>query len=175
MLIKRLTFLIFIISNTAYAYNFSGGEITIPQGFEKPMTRTLGGGATTTSFKYPHTKDKATILQITSWTPDQKMPPLTLEGRKEANISYLLHFLSGVEERRTDFSRGKIEFITISNVPTARIMWSGKSEGKSLYGVMYSFIHNSNIYSLHTQGFASISTPTINLSADAIEGIQLKR
>lgn len=167
---------LFFYSITSYAFEFEGGVINIPGSFEGPIKKDMGTQGRIYAFRKLHRDGNgATLLQITVLTPDKKFPPLSDEKLKEGASHYLLMMLSGVERRRTNFHKTDIENIRISGVPAAKIHWSGNVKNKIAEGIMYSYIHNSNIISLHTQDYKKYNSRYINQAARAFEKIKINK
>lgn len=170
-----LTILLLSFSMHSYGFEFEGGTIKIPHNFEGPITKNLGPQGKAYGFRNLH-KDRqnATLLQITVLDPGKKFPPLSEQQLKEGASHYLLNMLSGVERRRTEFKKSKIEHIKISGIPTAKIHWSGYVSNQKAEGIMYCYIYNSRVISLHTQDLKKYSDKYLNQAAKAFETIRIK-
>ncbi|MCV6623458.1 MAG: hypothetical protein OIF51_17095 [Cellvibrionaceae bacterium] len=175
MIIRNIFFLLLLLSGIAQAYEFEDGSIEIPEGFEGPITQNMGQGVSSTAFSFLHGEAGGTLLQITTWNPGQKFPNMPKEELKDGSAQYLLQFLGGIERKRENFERGKVEFVEVSDHPLAKVNWKGNVMGKSVHGTMYCFIYNSKIYSFHTQDLASFNKKYTNLAVKAFESMQLKR
>lgn len=172
---RYLYLLFFLVSVQVQAYEFGDGSIKIPEGFEGPVTQSMRQGASVTAYTYPHDSNTGTLLQITSWNPNQSFPQMTNEELKVGSEKYLLQFLSGIQRKRDSFKKSGVEFIQISGQSVAKIKWSGAIQGKEVHGIMYCLIYNSKIYSFHTQDFSSFKGKYTQLAVGAFESIELKR
>ncbi len=158
-----------------YAYDFGDGSIDVPEGFEGPVEKSMGQGATTTAFTYPHGNGGGALLQITAWDPGQDFPQMSDDQLRAGSKQYLLQLIAGVERKRNEFKQQKVEFIQISGHPAAKVTWSGELQGKDVHGVMYCLIFNSKIYSFHTQDFSSFNERYSALAVNAIEAVELEK
>ena len=175
MTIRSFLFLIVLISGAVNAYDFGDGSIDIPEGFEGPITQSMGAGASSTAFTFHHDSSGGTLLQITTWNPGQTFPSMSIEELRAGSEQYLLQFLGGIERKRENFKQSQVEFIQISGHPVAKVSWSGKAQGEDVHGVMYCLVFNSKIYSFHTQDFSSFGGIHTNSAVEAFESIELKR
>ena len=176
--IKASFLLMLLMSLTLQAgeFTFADAKIQIPAGFEGPMTQDMGNGMSNIGFRKPHKENQhATLLQISVWSPGQRFPSLTNEELKQGASKYLLQFLSGVARKRSDFKKSDIEFVEISGVPAAKVKWTGNFDNISMHGVMYCYVYNSKIISLHTQDMVDFEGVFINKAVASFESITLKK
>lgn len=160
----------------AKEFSFADASINIPEGFEGPIERSMGQGAKTIAFRNLHEDgNNATLLQITTWNPGKPLPKMTDDELKKGSAQYLEQFLSGVARKRNNFEKSEIEYIEISGVPVAKIMWSGEIDSKQAHGVMYCYVFNSKIISLHTQDLIKFNGRFLNQVVKAFESIKLAR
>ena len=117
-----------VTSAAAETFRFEGGSVEIPVGFTGPVEQRRGTELVLYGFTKRHAgRETATLLQITVLQPPGGLEPRTAE-------KYLLDFLGGVERRRTNFSRGPVESITIGGQAIARVNWRGRAENQSMKG-----------------------------------------
>jgi len=170
-----LFFLFVLISSTVKAYDFGDGSINIPDGFEGPITQSVGQGASLIGFTFPHGSAGGALLQITIWNPGQKFPEMSINELKAGSEKYLLQFLGGIEKKRNNFKQSQVEFVQISGNPAAKVTWTGLVQGEEAHGVMYCLVFNSTIYSFHTQDLSSYGGRYTKLAVNAFESIELKK
>ena len=170
-----LIFFLLLFSGFVQAFEFNGGKIDIPDGFEGPRSKSMGQGAKSIAYIYPHDDDTGTLLQITIWNLGRTFPSVSSEELKVRSEQNLMQFLSGIERRREDFKREQVEFVQISGHPAAKVAWSGKAEGKNIHGIMYCLILNSKIYIFHTQDFSSFKAKYTGQAVNAIEKTEFNR
>jgi hypothetical protein len=164
------------ISTGADEYSFADASIKIPAGFEGPFEQSMGPGTSAIAFRHLHGDgNDATLLQITIWNPGKPFPEMSDDELKEGAAQYLAQFLSGVARKRNNFKQGDVEFITISDVPVAKVDWSGDLGLKKAHGVMYCYIFNSKIVSLHTQDLVEFNELYLEQAVKAFETIKLAR
>jgi len=165
-----------VVSFASKAFDFGGGKIDIPFPFLGPTIAKPNPDVEVYGFTKSHFIDgKSALLQISKFSPPGGIPELGEEERIKSSKQYLLQFLSGVERQRSDFAKGSIEIIHISDLPVAKIKWRGKAHGESLNGVMYCLIHAGSIVSFHTQDFTSYNDEFIELAVNSIENLTLER
>ena len=170
---KLLTFIFLCsLSVNSYALSFGGGDITPPNGFKGPIVKELGQGAKSIAFFKEHSGQFKTLLQLNIFDTGKEIPPMKDDELKQGISQYLLQFLSGVARKRQNFTKGKIEFISISGATTAKIKWSGSAHGMDLEGVMYCYINGSKIISMHTQDLKSHNGVYINQAVQSFESIK---
>jgi len=172
---KKLLILFFVFTPPVQAFDFEGGSLHIPAGFEGPITQDLNGQGNVYAFKRPHKDTSAALLQISVFDPGQKFPELSQEEMKEAASQYLLQFLGGVERRRTNFQRGPVQFLRIGGLPLAKISWNGDHNQQRLEGVMYCYIFKSRIVNLHTQDYSKYNRQYIEQAVRAFESMHIAR
>jgi len=171
-----IAILLLSYSVMGYTFDFEGGHISIPQNFEGPITKNMGSQGTAYAFGRKHSDGKtATLLQLSVFNPGQKFPSLSQKELKEAAAHYLIEILRGVERRRTNFQKSKISYIQISGIPAAKIYWSGSASSRKIEGVMYCYIRNSDVISLHTQDFKEYKGKYISQAVNAFESIRINR
>ena len=164
------------ISTSANEYSFADASIKIPAGFEGPIEQKMGQGTSAIAFRHLHEDgNNATLLQITTWNPGKPFPEMSDDELKKGTAQYLAQFLSGVARKRNNFEQGDIEFITISDVPVAKVEWSGQLGSKKAHGVMYCYVFNSKIVSLHTQDLVEFNGLYLEQAVKAFETIKLAR
>jgi len=160
----------------ASEFNFADASIDIPEGFEGPIERSMGQGASTIAFRNLHEDgNNATLLQITTWNSGKTFPEMTDDELKKGSAQYLEQFLSGIARKRNSFEKSEIEYIEISGVPAAKIQWSGEIDSKQAHGVMYCYVFNSKIISLHTQDLIEFNGRYLNQAVKSFESIKLAR
>lgn len=175
-LIISVLFLIISIPVYSIEFSFPDALIKIPQGFEGPQRQSMGNGASSIAFTKKHSDGQnATLLQISIWAPGQKFPEMSDEELKQGSTQYLMQFLAGLSRQRTNFKKSEVEYITISGIPAAKIKWDGNVGDKSVHGVMYCYVFNSKIVSLHTQDLAEFEGFFTKLAEDSFESITLAR
>ena len=160
----------------ANEFSFADASINIPEGFEGPIERSMGQGASTIAFRNLHEDgNNAALLQITTWNPGKPFPEMTDDELKKGSAQYLKQFLSGIARKREIFEKSEIEYIDISGVPAAKIKWSGEIDSKQAHGVMYCYVFNSKIVSLHTQDLIKFNGRYLNQAVKSFESIKLAR
>lgn len=167
-----LALLSLFFSSNSIALSFSGGNITPPIGFEGPVFKDIGKGTKSIAYFKDHSNDFKTLLQINVFETGEEIPPMQEEELKQGLSQYLLQFLSGVANKRQNFSKGKIEFISISGATAARIKWTGVAHGKNLEGIMYCYVNGSKIISLHTQDLTSHNGVFLEQAVQSLESIK---
>ncbi|MCF6262391.1 MAG: hypothetical protein L3J24_02195 [Xanthomonadales bacterium] len=172
----RVLLFLMIISQPAFGFEFGAGVIEIPQYFEGPLSHDMRGKGSVHVFKKAHKHDKTgAVLQITVFDPGGKFPVLSKNELREGAEKYLVQFLEGVERKRKGFVKSSIEFIEISGIPAAKISWTGSEYSRELEGVMYCYVYDSKIISLHTQDFKEYKGKYISQAVHAFENIKIKR
>jgi len=162
------------IKGRAQVYNIADISISIPSGFEGPI-KDNKDEADVTGFTFPHDGGGATLFQITTINPGKSFPEMSEDELKAGAKQYLLQFLEGVKRKRNNFKQDNVNFIKVSGQPIAKVTWTGDARGKSLHGVMYSFIYNSKIYSFHTQDFTTYNKKYTKLAVKSFESITFKK
>jgi hypothetical protein len=164
------------ISTIANEYSFADASINIPNGFEGPIEQDMGPGTSVVAFRKLHEDgNNATLLQITTWNPGKSFPEMSDDELKKGAAQYLAQFLSGVARKRNHFEQSDIEFIKISDVPVAKVNWSGEFGSKKAHGVMYCYVFNSKIVSLHTQDLVEFNGLYLDQALQAFEAIKFAR
>lgn len=164
------------ISTIANEYSFADASINIPNGFEGPIEQDMGPGTSVVAFRKLHEDgNNATLLQITTWNPGKSFPEMSDDELKKGAAQYLAQFLSGVARKRNHFEQSDIEFIRISDVPVAKVNWSGELGSKKAHGVMYCYVFNSKIVSLHTQDLVEFNRLYLDQAVQAFEAIKFAR
>lgn len=163
-----------LFSGLVHGFEFDGGRIEIPQGFEGPTSGELGKGIVSTGFIVPHGDNTAAVLQITIWKVPGDLSKIPADKLKPETEKYLMHFLQGTANNRTKFVQGKIEYIQISNQMVAKVKWSGLKEGYATHGIMYCLIYNAKVYSFHAQDYSEHKHKYANMAVKAIENIEFK-
>lgn len=153
----------------AAVYNFGQGKINIPVGFVGPKILPLNSTGKMIAFTKAHEDKSNTLLQITIFTPDEKIGS---DGDKiDDEENYLLQILSGIERRRTSFIKSEVEPMKISGIPACKVDWSGDSNGSHMHGVMYSVIKNNSLIIIHTQEFSKSDDSSFRNAVNSIENI----
>lgn len=172
---KYLAIALVIFSGLVHGFEFDGGRIEIPQGFEGPTSRELGKGITSTGFIVPHGDNTAAVLQITIWKVPEDLSKVPASKLKVETDKYLLHFLHGTANNRTKFVQGKIEYIQISNQMVSKVRWSGQKEGYDTHGILYCLIHKAKVYSFHAQDYSEHKHKYANMAVKAIENVVFEK
>jgi len=171
-----IVIILFSCFSEANEFSFVDASINIPAGFDGPIKKNMGQGASTIAFQNLHKdENNATLLQITTWNPGKPFPEMTDEELKKGAAQYLEQFLSGVARKRSHFEKSEVEFIKISGVPAAKVNWSGEIDSKKAHGVMYCYVFNSKIISLHTQDLVEFGGLYLNQAVESFESIKLAR
>ncbi|GGB79302.1 hypothetical protein GCM10011352_01200 [Marinobacterium zhoushanense] len=164
--------ILLIVSFNSYAFRFSGGELTPPQGFEGPVTKDMGRGSQTIAFFKEQSEKFKTLLQITVFETGQELPEMSESELKQGLSNYLLKFLSGVSRQRANFIKSDVTFVDISGITASKVSWRGSAHGMELEGVMYCYLSGSKIISMHTQDLASNNSIYIKQAVNSIESIK---
>jgi hypothetical protein len=173
-----ISIVVIFLSSFSHAneFSFDDASINIPVGFEGPIKKNMGQGASTIAFQNLHEDgSNATLLQITTWNPGKTFPEMTDVELKKGAVQYLEQFLSGVARKRSHFEKSEIEYINISGVPVAKVNWTGEIDSKKAHGIMYCYVFNSKIISLHTQDLVKFNGLYLNQAVKAFESIKLAR
>lgn len=174
-MIQKIILLFFMTSMAAYGFEFEGGHIRVPDGFEGPVVENINQHSKVYGFKYTH-EDGLTgaLLQLTVFDSGHEIPSFSPEKMKKVTRHFLTQFLSGVEKRRSQFETSDIEFVLISGVPASRVTWRGIENGRQLEGIMYAYVYQSKVISLHTQDFIEYDQIYIQRAKSAFESIVFK-
>lgn len=174
----RLNILIIlaIFTQSVYGFEFEGGRIEIPQSFEGPISQDMAGQAKVYGFKRVHDDGvTGTLLQISVFDPGKKFPALSYDELKKGAGNYLSQILGGVERRRQGFAKSGIQYVEISGIPVAKVAWTGLASSEKMEGVMYCYIYNSKIISLHTQDFTEYKGQYLSQAVHAFENIKINK
>lgn len=163
-----------VLCGLVHGFEFDGGQIKIPQGFEGPTSRELMKGVTSTGFVFSHGDNTAAVLQITIWKSPEDFSKVPKNKLEAVTQKYLMHFLQGISNNRTKFVQEEIEWIQIANHKVARLKWSGLKEGHGTHGIMYCLIYNGNVYSFHAQDFSEYKNKYTDMAVKAIESVEFK-
>lgn len=168
--------LLLVLSNGATAaaerFRFEGGSVEIPPGFTGPVEQRRGTEIVLYGFSKRHPgRETATLMQITVYRPPGGLPSMPKDQEARASEKYLLDFLAGVERRRTHFSRGPVESITVDRTAVARVKWSGRGDGHPMTGVMYCYVHGPRVVSFHTQDFDFAAPDDMAAAVRAFEAV----
>lgn len=175
MMYRYLMIAFVFLNGLVHGFEFDGGRIKIPQGFEGPTTRELGKGIVSTGFIFPHGDNTAAVLQISIWKVPEDLSKTPAEKLELETEKYLMHFLQGTANNRAKFVQGKVEFIQISNQKVAKVKWSGLKEGFETHGIMYCLIHNAKVYSFHAQDYSEYKHKYTRLAVQAIEAVEFNK
>jgi len=174
----RILVLLLILHNTAFGFEFEGGTIEIPQNFSGPVSGNIGNQGKVYAFRKLHGNSSgstATLLQLSVIDLGEEFPKLTEAEMNTHSRNYLLQLLSGVERVRKNFVKGNPTQIKISGIPASKIMWSGILKGRKMEGIMYCYLYNSKIISLHTQDFFEFKGQYLAQAEKAFENIKINR
>ena len=162
-----------VATAAAETFRFAGGSVEIPAGFTGPVEQRHDGGMVLYGFSKRHDgRPTATLMQITVYQPPGA-PRLPAEQEPRAGERYLLQILAGVERRRTDFSRGAVEPVTIGGKGAAKVTWRGRLDGAPMRGVMYCVVDGSRVLSFHTQDFDVAPPDAMTAAVRAFESAAL--
>jgi hypothetical protein len=150
-----------LFAGAVQASEFTTGPVSlpIPAGFEGPVRQSMGG-ATVVGFGKPGARpDTNTLLQVTIYDFGMALAGLPDAERGAAATRHLADFISGVERRRTGFSRTATESLLLDGVPAARATWTGRFGEIDTVGVMYCVVVGTQVISFHTQDAGTTPTP----------------
>ena len=166
---------LFFYSCSVYGYEFQFGSVEIPEDFEGPHQGDQGESFKVTAFSRPHSDGTSSVMQISIWDPGQKLPLSNKQDFEQASSYYLLEFLSGIQRSSANFNHTEIEIISISDMVTAKVKWTGTKFGREMHGTMYCFIHSSKVVQLHTQDFVEHNGKYVALVESAFESINAEK
>lgn len=172
---KCLLIALVFFSVHVHGFDFDGGRMDIPKGFEGPISRELGKGIFSWGFTFPHEDNTAAVLQLTIWNVPDDLSKIPANKIKIETEKYLIHFLQGVANNKTNYVQGKIEFMQISNQLVAKVIWQGLKEGYGTHGSMYCLIYNAKVYIFHAQDYSEYKNKYANLAVKAIENMEFKK
>lgn len=166
-----------LIATATYAF---GSEfvldpltISIPAGFEGPVSQSQGK-VSVTGFRKPRPgTDVATLLQISMYDFGPQLANIPKNELGNAAEKYLRELVAGVERRRTDFVLSPPARLQLAGIPVAKAKWTGKLNGLNTNGVMYCFLVGTRIISLHTQDTGSTPTNAMKEAMKAIESLRI--
>lgn len=168
---KYLLIAFVLFGGFVHGFEFDGGRMEVPLGFEGPTSRELAKGIVSTGFIFPHGDNTAAVLQMTIWKAPEDLSNISGKKLKSETEKYLAHFLQGTSNNRTNYVQGKIEYIQISNQIAAKVKWSGLKDGYGTHGIMYCLIYKGNVYSFHAQDYSEHKGKFTELAVEAIENI----
>jgi hypothetical protein len=176
---RALTLLLCIFASTpAMAGRFStdGVLLEIPAGFIGPIAQSDKGAKLFGFTKESAIPNARTLLQVTTLDPGNNAIPATLTKQELAAGAekYVLELLQGVEQRRTEFKRGKIVHLSLAGIPAVKVAWQGKAQEIGANGVMYCVLVKGKIISFHAQDAGNKVTPNMREAIKAIEGMTIK-
>jgi hypothetical protein len=148
--------------------------ILVPEGFEGPIRSDAGGGVTTAWVKRLPGMNGGTLLQVSAVEVGASLDGITAAQRFEGARHYLLEFVDGIGQRRSNFELGDIEQVSLAGLPAARVRWTGNVDSSAAIGVMYCVLVGHSVVSLHTQDVGSVITPGMYSAMSAIEGVRVR-
>lgn len=155
----RLLFAVFVglVSLTASAatYQDNGIRLSIPDGFEGPVSHTEQAAAVVAFVKKYPGDARGTLLQVSIYDVGEALAGMPEDARQEATDTYLAQFLSGVEHARQSFRIVNQSHVTLDGIKASRAEWSGDAKGQAMSGVMYCVIVGTRVVAFHTQDFQS--------------------
>jgi hypothetical protein len=169
------TFLVSLcISAYSAPYENEVLSLDVPAGFQGPVTQSLGAEAVVVAYTKPHSSNRGTLLQITTYDFGSKLPKPTKQELGAAAEKYLLQFLAGIERRRSSFQTSKPMRLTLGGIPAARVAWKGVAEGQQMSGTMYCVVVGSRVISFHTQDFEGAPSENTAEAMRAFESVRFK-
>jgi hypothetical protein len=118
--------------------------------------------------------DGGTLLQVSAIDVGSSLDGITAAQRAEGARHYLLEFVGGIGQRRSNFEVGDIDEVSLAGLPAARVRWTGTVDGHDAIGVMYCVLVGHSVVSLHTQDLGSAITPTMYSAMSAIEKVHVR-
>jgi hypothetical protein len=148
--------------------------ISVPEGFDGPIRSDTEGGVTVAWVKRRPGMDGGTLLQVSAIDVGSSLDGITAAQRAEGARHYLLEFVGGIGQRRSNFEVGDIDEVSLAGLPAARVRWTGTVDGHDAIGVMYCVLVGHSVVSLHTQDVGSAITPTMYSAMSAIEKVRVR-
>jgi len=149
-------------------------SLEVPAGFQGPIRQSPSPDAVLVAYTKPHTGERGTLLQISTYELGSKLPKFTSAELGAAAEKYLLEFLTGVERRRSSFQASKPTRIMLNGVPAAQVTWKGVAQGARLHGTMYCVVIGSRVVSFHTQDFENAPAENTSEAIRAFESVKFK-
>lgn len=156
-------------------YEDAGIRVSIPQGFEGPVSRNEQN-ATVAAFvkKYPDGV-RGTLLQITTYDFGQALVGMPEDARQEGTDRYLAQFLGGVERIRQSFKIVSQGPVLLDGIKASRAVWEGDAKGRPMSGVMYCVIVGTRVVVFHTQDFLDAPPGNRKAALESIESVTLPK
>jgi hypothetical protein len=156
----------------AESFRFEGGMLEIPPGFNGPVQQRQGDEILLYGFTKPHPgRSTGTLMQITVFRPPGGLRPIPQDQEAGAAEKYLLDILKGVEQRRSEFSRGPVEPIVVNGKAVAKVRWRGRAGAEAVRGVMYCYVDGPHVISFHTQDLDSAPPDAMAAAVRAFETV----
>jgi hypothetical protein len=118
--------------------------------------------------------DSGTLLQVSAVDVGTTLDGISPAQQAEGARHYLLEFVKGIGQRRSNFELGDIEQISLAGLPAARVRWTGTVGDKAAIGVMYCVLVGHSVVSLHTQDIGPTITPAMYSAMSAIEHVRVR-
>lgn len=144
-----------LVSFDASAADYQDHQIrlSIPDGFEGPISRAEQGATVVALVKNYPGDTRGTLLQITTYDVGQALAGMPEDARQDATDKYLAQFLGGVEHARQSFRIVSQSHVLLDGIKASRAEWSGEAKGQAMSGVMYCVIVGTRVVAFHTQDF----------------------
>jgi hypothetical protein len=154
------------------AADFGPLTLSVPDGFDAPVSSERDGGVTTAWTKRrPGTVD-TTLLQVSVLDGGAAFDEAGADDRFEGARHYLLEFMRAVGHTEDHFQLAEIERVSLAGSPAARARWTGIVADKPVVGVMYCVLVGHSIVSLRTEDAGPAITPAMYGAIAAIEAVK---
>lgn len=167
--------MLFSLNVSATTYQSNGIRISIPEGFEGPISGTEQGASVVAFVKKYPGDTRGTLLQITTYDFGQALAGMPEDARQDATDKYLAQFLGGVGHARQSFRIINQGHILIDGIKASRAEWSGQAKGQSMSGVMYCVIVGTRVVALHTQDFEDAPAANRKAVLESIKSVSFAK